>query len=120
MAIQNPDLNPFNLSPDDIRLMAGEITPDEMRLIKAVLNGIKAKLHNANVHSGMTHADGCWSWGPAHYMCAYNRVIEMSREHPAMTESEVDALAQSLSLDYEDVLRVVRKTEAHHAIGGAR
>lgn len=21
-----------------------------------------------------THAEGCWSWGPAHYMCAYNEI----------------------------------------------
>ena len=21
-----------------------------------------------------THAQGCWSWGPAHYMCAYNEI----------------------------------------------
>lgn len=120
MAIQNPDLNPFNLSPDDIRLMAGEITPDEMRLIRAVLNGIKAKLHNANLHSGMTHADGCWSWGPTHYMCAYNRIIEMSREHPAMTLVEIEQLAEKHSLDYDDMKRIVQDVEAHHAIGGAR
>lgn len=21
-----------------------------------------------------THAEGCWSWGPQHYMCAYNEI----------------------------------------------
>lgn len=21
-----------------------------------------------------THAQGCWSWGPAHYMCCYEEV----------------------------------------------
>lgn len=22
----------------------------------------------------ITHAEGCWSWGPQHYMCCYNEV----------------------------------------------
>jgi len=21
-----------------------------------------------------THGEGCWSWGPAHYMCCYNEL----------------------------------------------
>lgn len=24
--------------------------------------------------SQTTHAQGCWSWGPAHYLCAYNEI----------------------------------------------
>lgn len=27
-----------------------------------------------------THAEGCWSWGPNHYMCAYRRIKELEEE----------------------------------------
>lgn len=26
---------------------------------------------------GSTHADGCWSWGPAHYECAKKHIEEL-------------------------------------------
>lgn len=34
--------------------------------LKSALHGIQSP--------PITHAEGCWSWGPAHYMCCYNEV----------------------------------------------
>ena len=28
-------------------------------------------------HNVMTHGEGCWSWGPTHYMCAYREIKEL-------------------------------------------
>ena len=25
----------------------------------------------------ITHAEGCWSWGPAHYMCALEEIAKL-------------------------------------------
>ena len=36
--------NLLDLRPDDVRLMAGEMTPQEMRTVMAVLAGIKARM----------------------------------------------------------------------------
>ena len=27
-----------------------------------------------------THSPGCWSWGPQHYMCAYQRIKELEEK----------------------------------------
>lgn len=111
--------SPFELTEDDIRLMAGELTPDEMLAVKAVVNGIKSKfIHTHN--NGMTHADGCWAWGPTHYACAYETIVAMQRSKPAMTWQEVNQLSGELGVHFEDVEDIVRAVEAHHNIGGVR
>lgn len=113
-------LSPFELSEDDIRLMAGELTVQEMRAVKAVLNGVKRSFINGNPNNGMTHADNCWAWGPAHYPCAYEKVVAMSREHPPMTTLDIGKISERLQLHYEDVERVTRAVEAFHHIGAVR
>jgi hypothetical protein len=30
-------------------------------------------------HRQITHIEGCWSWGPQHYMCCYNEVAKLRR-----------------------------------------
>lgn len=116
----NQSFNPFDLSEDEIKSMVGDTTPQELRCIKAVLNGVKAKLHNANMISGMTHADGCWSWGPAHYMCAYNRLVAINHTRPAMTHAEIVDVSKELEIHFDDVEQVVHAVEKHHLIGGTR
>lgn len=27
----------------------------------------------------ITHSQGCWSWGPAHYMCAYSEIKRLRK-----------------------------------------
>ncbi len=27
-----------------------------------------------------SHAEGCWAWGPEHYVCAYERVKELQEK----------------------------------------
>lgn len=117
--------NPFELDEDEIRELVGDVTPAEMRCIRAVLNGIRNKLHNTNMMNGFTHSDLCWSWGPAHYPCAYNKVVAMCRERPALTDDEIRGMLVYISqtgdeVHFADVKRVVEIVEAHHHIGGAR
>jgi len=28
----------------------------------------------------ISHAHGCWSWGPSHYMCAYSHIKKLEKE----------------------------------------
>ena len=111
--------NPFNLDDDEIREFLGDATPAELRCVRAVLNGIRDRLHHTNLHNGMTHSELCWSWGPVHYACAYNKVVEMCRKRPAMDDMDILQLCTE-SVDFEDARRIVRAVELHHHIGGAR
>lgn len=111
--------NPFNLDDDEIREFLGDATPAELRCVRAVLNGIRDKLHNANLYSGMTHSELCWSWGPVHYACAYNKVVEMCRKRPAMDDMDILQLCTE-TIDFDDANKIVKAVELHHHIGGAR
>jgi len=43
------------------------------RPIRASIEQLRTTLERVKtIH--LTHAEGCWSWGPAHYMCAYNEI----------------------------------------------
>lgn len=54
-----------------------ERTPDGVQPIDA---DKLAKEINDYINQINTHADGCWSWGPQHYMCAYERIKELERK----------------------------------------
>jgi hypothetical protein len=56
----------------------GHVTPDGDRLAKDINDYIN--------HVG-SHAPGCWSWGPEHYMCAYERVKEL-QEYISVTPTK--------------------------------
>jgi hypothetical protein len=49
----------------------GRTTPDGDRLAKDINNYL-------NHISSHTH--DCWSWGPEHYMCAYERVKQLEEQ----------------------------------------
>jgi hypothetical protein len=49
----------------------GRVTPDGDRLAKDINN----YLNHINSH---TH--DCWSWGPEHYVCAYERVKQLEQQ----------------------------------------
>ena len=46
-----------------------EMSLEDINRIKAVLKEIK-EVYMFGPHSGLTHAEHCWMWGPAHYGCA--------------------------------------------------
>lgn len=115
--VENKGVNPFMLNDDEIIAMTGELTDHEMQAVKAVLNGVKKLMHSANPSDPHVHADGCWSWGPTHYLCAYNKIVEFGEVKPAMSMSQIASLAIDLKLEIDDVRRTVRAVEAHHNIG---
>lgn len=49
----------------------GRVTPDGDRLAKDINNYLN--------HIG-SHTHDCWSWGPEHYMCAYERVKQLEQK----------------------------------------
>lgn len=106
-----PLFDPFNMTDSELTAMAGEMTPDEMRCVKAVLNGVKAKMHQVNMNSGMTHGYNCWAWGPAHYMCAHNTIMAMIRDRPQMPHGNIAELAEDFDMPYEDAEAFVRNVE---------
>lgn len=119
LRVSNSGPNPFQLNDEDIYAMAGPLSAAEMEAVRAVLNGVRKRLHDVDMRNGMVHAEGCWSWGPAHYQCAYNKIIEMGRERPAMSMEEIVRIALDLKLEIEDVRAVVRRTESYHNLGAS-
>lgn len=39
----------------------------------------------------ISHAQGCWSWGPAHYLCAHNEIKRLRFEEIQRHAKESDA-----------------------------
>lgn len=46
-----------------------------MQFAEASLRNLHSALQPPAIES--THAEGCWSWGPAHYLCAYNHIKKL-------------------------------------------
>lgn len=109
--------NPFSLTESEIRELIGEHTESEVRCIKAVLSGIRQAVHQTNLNNGMTHSHGCWSWGPAHYPCAYNRITAMLKERPALSDNDVRLIVGAMDVDFNDAKRIVRAVEEHYLVG---
>jgi hypothetical protein len=55
-----------------------ERTPDGL---KSIDKDLLAKEINDYLNHVQTHAEGCWSWGPEHYMCAYERIKELESKN---------------------------------------
>lgn len=49
----------------------GRVSPDGDRLAKDI---------NDFLNHVSSHAHGCWSWGPEHYMCAYNHIKRLEKQ----------------------------------------
>lgn len=46
----------------------------------------------------ITHAEGCWSWGPAHYLCACDEINKL-RAPRAPLEEEMRQAALSKDIE---------------------
>lgn len=110
--------SPFDLKKEEILEFTGPISDHEMMIVKAVLNGVKRNIH-IPMDSGMKHDDMCWSFGPTHYLCAYNKVREMAQGKPPMPYNKKIELYGGFSdaMTVETFLDIVRRVENHHNIG---
>lgn len=48
--------------------------------VKPVEHDKLARDINLYLNNVSTHAQGCWSWGPQHYMCAYERIKQLEQQ----------------------------------------
>lgn len=48
--------------------------------VKPVEQDQLARDINLYLNNVTSHAHGCWSWGPQHYMCAYQRIKQLEGE----------------------------------------
>lgn len=60
----------------------------------------------------ITHSEGCWSWGPAHYLCAYRQLGNLRLAALAALEALEDAPYMSNKDDHERLDRVTRTLRA--------
>lgn len=60
------------------------------------------------------HDEGCWSWGPRHYLCAYTKIKELER-HPLAVE-EIEVLWKRCNLPGPAPIGFVRDVEKAHRI----
>lgn len=111
-----PVLSPFDLKKEEIEAFTGELTSEQMLIVRAVLNGIKATIH-IPMNNGMKHDDMCWGYGPAHYICAYNKIRELSATTTPMTNAQIAELTEYVDCSLQDLTRIVRAVEHRHNIG---
>lgn len=71
----------LDLSDEEIRSILGQASPGEIVNVTVVLRTIKQKI-GFGPNDGLTHGENCWSWGPAHYVCAFNKIAELSKTLP--------------------------------------
>lgn len=63
-----------NAAIDRLRAALAEPPIDRLR---AALAETKLSPKNNSAKSSIAHADGCWSWGPAHYACACAEIAKL-------------------------------------------
>lgn len=61
----------------------------------------------------LTHAEGCWSWGPEHYLCAYAYIKRL--EQPLTIES-IEDLWKQCKLSGSAPIGFVRLVEKSHVL----
>jgi hypothetical protein len=114
--VRIPVISPFDLKREEIEAFTGALTDDQLLIVRAVLNGIKAKIH-IPVNNGMKHDDLCWSYGPAHYYCAYEKIRSMTEHNEPMKQEQIIDLAAGFDMSLTDVTRLVKAVERRHDIG---
>lgn len=71
---------------DQLRTYAAEYSATMRAEIERLTAALRYEQHRADRMG--THADGCWSWGPAHYECALR---EVERLTAALAAAKADA-----------------------------
>jgi hypothetical protein len=64
---------------DDVHACDEQQIPDETLARVAVSIGRLRRALGVENAPRLTHAEGCWSWGAQHYMCAYRHIKNMER-----------------------------------------
>jgi len=57
----------------------GNRSPTKEEVIKAIMD---------ELNQVSTHAEGCWSWGPSHYMCAYRKCTESDKHSKSLNQAQ--------------------------------
>lgn len=69
--------DPFSpTGPEMEEILGRSISNLEMDTCRSLLAGIRRRL-NFSDNNGLTHCSHCWAFGPAHYECAVNKIVEL-------------------------------------------
>jgi len=63
---------------------------------------------NACESRASTHAEGCWSWGPAHYECAVREIERLRKMHQDAYQQGLEAGFRIQAVKRQDDARLAR------------